>query len=256
MKLTLSEQLYYSTVKLQSGNSNGTGFFLSIGEVPDKRDYIITNKHVIVDPNTIGFTFETNRGNIKLTLDKPEIIYHYDNSVDLCAINFISAPKKFQSQTGIILSYLTIPNSFIPTKEQIALLQGIEDVIMIGYPLGIQDEHNNKPIVRKGITASNLKLEYNGKQELLLDIAIFPGSSGSPIFIYNSGAYFEGGQFHLGKERCLLIGIASQSIDFLKDGEIKIKQIPSTLDNFQSQTAIPTNLGIAIKSSRILEMLS
>ena len=58
---------------------------------------------------------------------------------------------------------------------------------MIGYPIGLIDEYNNKPIVRKGITATTYNIDYNGKKEFLIDIACFPGSSGSPIFIRRDG---------------------------------------------------------------------
>lgn len=52
---------------------------------------------------------------------------------------------------------------------------------MVGYPDGIWDEFNNQPIVRRGITATHPKNDFNGKGEFLIDAVCFPGSSGSPV---------------------------------------------------------------------------
>jgi hypothetical protein len=60
---------------------------------------------------------------------------------------------------------------------------------MIGYPKGFWDRVNNLPVVRKGITATPIYIDYNGKKEFLLDIPIFSGSSGSPIVLFNEGSY-------------------------------------------------------------------
>ena len=49
------------------------------------------------------------------------------------------------------------------------------------------DEVNNKPVVRKGITATDIRLDYNGRKEFLIDAACFHGSSGSPVFLRKMG---------------------------------------------------------------------
>ena len=58
---------------------------------------------------------------------------------------------------------------------------------MIGYPRGIYDEANNLPIVRRGITATSMGRDYNSKPEFMIDMACFPGSSGSPVFMDKTG---------------------------------------------------------------------
>ncbi len=45
------------------------------------------------------------------------------------------------------------------------------------------------PIIRKGITAFHPGIDFNGESYGLLDITSYPGSSGSPVLIYNQGAY-------------------------------------------------------------------
>ena len=56
----------------------------------------------------------------------------------------------------------------IVSPEGLKSLTPIEDVIMIGYPNAIMDEVNYKPVVRRGITATDLKNDYNGKSEFLM----------------------------------------------------------------------------------------
>ena len=70
------------------------------------------------------------------------------------------------------------------TDEWAENLDAIEDIIMVGYPNGIFDTTNNRPIVRKGITASDPKIDYEGKRLFMADIACYYGSSGSPVLVY------------------------------------------------------------------------
>ena len=50
-------------------------------------------------------------------------------------------------------------------------LSAIEEIIMIGYPVGIWDSANNMPIVRKGITATRPDIDYEGRKEFMIDAA-------------------------------------------------------------------------------------
>lgn len=60
---------------------------------------------------------------------------------------------------------------------------------MIGYPNGLWDSVNNMPIVRRGTMATNISLNHNDKREFVIDAACFPGSSGSPVVLFNKGGY-------------------------------------------------------------------
>lgn len=54
---------------------------------------------------------------------------------------------------------------------------------MVGYPIGLADARNNYPIFRKGYTAAHPAVDFNEDGIGLVDMACFPGSSGSPIYI-------------------------------------------------------------------------
>src|SRR5690606_7831749 len=128
----------------------------------------------------------------------------------------------------------------------------LEDVLMIGYPNGIWDSVNNMPIFRKGTTATNPLIDYNGKKEIMIDIAAFPGSRGSPVLIFNEGGYRDkNGNMYVGASRVILLGILYAGPQATATGEIIMTpnlQRPILLSQ------IPNNLGLIIKSERIIEM--
>ncbi|MEB0261247.1 MULTISPECIES: hypothetical protein [unclassified Mucilaginibacter] len=84
----------------------------------------------------------------------------------------------------------------------------LEEILMVGYPNGIWDQINNKPILRRGITATHPNFDYNGQKEVMIDTACFPGSSGSLVFIFNEHGYQDKkGNITLGSSRVYLLGV-------------------------------------------------
>ena len=63
------------------------------------------------------------------------------------------------------------------------------DVIFVGYPENRYDVVNNLPLIRKGSIASMPNINFNGKGQIVIDAQIFPGSSGSPVFVDWDGKY-------------------------------------------------------------------
>lgn len=58
---------------------------------------------------------------------------------------------------GKELFYIAFDVSTLPDRKLLDDVSALEDIIMVGYPNGIWDEKNNKPIFRKGITATDNK---------------------------------------------------------------------------------------------------
>lgn len=87
----------------------------------------------------------------------------------------------------------------------------IEDITFIGYPSGLYDERNKISIIRQGITATPIWNNFRGEKAFLIDAGVFPGSSGSPVFIYNRGTYPSKDGIILGN-RLLFVGIISQTM--------------------------------------------
>ena len=126
---------------------------------------------------------------------------------------------------------------------------------MIGYPNGLWDKVNNMPIIRKGITATKYSLDYNGKKEFVIDAACFPGSSGSPVILFNKGGYTDKkGNLKWGSGRLLLLGILYAGPQLRVDGTIRVITTPDS-QSIGVQSNIPNNLGYIIKSKAILDFV-
>jgi hypothetical protein len=132
-------------------------------------------------------------------------------------------------------------------------LVNVEDVLMVGYPVGIWDQYNNAPIFRKGITATHPALDYQGKKKFLIDAACFPGSSGSPVFIFNHGSYSDKKGGIVVGDRLYFLGILHAGPQYKADGNIEIVDIPTKNVMVSSKTDIPTNLGIVLRAELLLD---
>ncbi|XDD53032.1 serine protease [Leptospira sp. WS4.C2] len=267
-KLSNSELLQLSTVRLECAMTNGqtsvgTGFYFAFENTETEIDRIaiITNKHVIKDSInlTIWITPIDNdkkpnyTSNFKTTISimESDWIEHPDTEIDLCILPFHKFYDDLVLKVGkfFIFAYT---KKYLANSEKLNSLNAIETITMIGYPNGIWDKTNNLPVIRQGITASHPKLNYNGKSEILIDCACFPGSSGSPVLVYNHGGYAtKEGNFDV-QGRLILLGILYSGPLYLADGEIVINPI-STLPNIKIETSLTMNLGIIIKSEKILD---
>lgn len=147
-------------------------------------------------------------------------------------------------------------NSLIPNLEQLSEIDIAEEVFMIGYPNGLWDSVNNMPIVRRGTMATNISLNHNDKREFVIDAACFPGSSGSPVVLFNKGGYTDKkGNLNWGKGRLMLLGILYAGPQLTVTGEIKIVTVPNFQQKPLAVSHIPNNLGYIIKSDAILDFV-
>lgn len=150
--------------------------------------------------------------------------------------------------------FRSLYKSLIPTAEIMQELNAMEELVMIGYPNGIWDNVNNQPILRRGITATHPNKDYLGKKEFMADIACFPGSSGSPVLVFNPNGYQDkNGNIYMGTSRVLLMGVLYAGPQHTATGEIEVVTVP-TRQVPMSILRIPNNLGMIIKSERILEL--
>ena len=112
------------------------------------------------------------------------------------------------------------------------------------------------PIVRRGITATPVYLNYEGKREFVIDAACFPGSSGSPVLVCDVGGFRDkGGTLNWGRSRIMFLGILYAGPMLTITGEIQVLTIPDVQQQEMSISNIPTNLGFVIKSECILDFI-
>jgi hypothetical protein len=265
---TPSSQLLYATVMvvatLNDGQSStGTGFFFSF-KVDQERQIpmLVTNKHVVLNAKSIKIVVHegTKQENGKylpssksfpIEIHNPGFIDH-PGSVDLCAMPFEPLRAQAEAQ-GKHFFYVMLDETLLPTEEILSKLAAVEDVVMVGYPIGLWDQRNNFPIIRRGITASHPVTDFNGEPVGLADIAAFPGSSGSPVLLLNVGGYSApGGAFVIGS-RAMLLGILYGGPQFGADGTIHIEEIPTKRAPV-AKVNIPTHIGMYVKAKELLTL--
>jgi hypothetical protein len=218
----VSTQLLYTTVpiyaKKDDGSlASGTGFIFSIRETETTSiPLLITNYHVL-EKSTVGFVelhiaengLPTNRS-VRVQFDKSIIDGNKLGNLDLIAVPLASTFNELKNKS-VEVFFRSVDQNMITDYEKRGDFAAIEDITFIGYPSGLYDEKNKIPIIRQGITATPIWNDFKGEEEFLIDAGVFPGSSGSPVFIYNRGTYPTNDGIVVGS-RLLFVGIISQTI--------------------------------------------
>lgn len=260
---TLAHNLMYSTIRLNvvSADSVGTGFYFGFRHGDHHEPAIITNNHVlppkagtyvlslpIREASDPSQKFPSGKYcTLNALLSEQDVIRHPNSDINLCCFS-INKLRISNLPVGFVPFYRHFSDEDIPADDQI--FDAIESISMVGYPSGLYDETNNLPLVRRGITASPINFDFNGEPKFIVDIATFPGSSGSPVVICDLNGYSDIGKngsltFRLGAQRLILVGIIFSAPTRTEIGKLNINIENSfTFQNWM-------HLGVAIKSREI-----
>lgn len=265
MSLSPAEQFAHSTVRIEcdmpgGGVSTGTGFFYSLNRQEDQHvPVIVTNKHVVAGASKGRFllTLRDNSGGpdvgntkaFELDNFQARWVPHPDGDVDLCVMPIAPLLREAEA-TNTQFFFVSLDKDLIPSQADLEDMLGLESVMMVGYPNGLWDQVNNLPIFRKGVLATDYRRDWNGKKEFLIDAACFPGSSGSPVLLFEVGNYQTRNALVMGS-RIKLLGILYAGPQHTVEGEVRVVAVP-TQQKAVSLAGIPNNLGIIIKSSQLL----
>jgi V8-like Glu-specific endopeptidase len=273
--MSIENALVRSTVRIMAGKdgkepfSVGTGFYYKVQhpETSQAKILVLTNKHVVKNADYIRFVHSYADSLEDLDehhqpvgrVDKTEhipiapFVYNHPNpEIDLCAIDvtIIMAPLL---NSGKKLRSMVLDSSWMVKDEDKKHVRDIEQVLVVGYPRGIWDHHNNMPISRIGNTATHPFVNYQNKQDFLIDVAAFQGSSGSPVFSYEapmfrqpSGAYTPGTKVNL-------IGVVWGVIESSVEGDLKVIEIPSALKHVPVMNT-SLNLALALHADVIKDL--
>lgn len=255
---TTSKNLLFTTVRITcqmaAGVGSGTGFILDIGFGDDHVPVLVTNKHVVRGASQVVLHFVARQGgenkpdlgqhfSIPFDPTKMPFVGHPDPSIDIAAIPLVPIWGTHESK----LFYRVLSMADLPDTEQGQKFDALEEVTFVGYPNGQSDPLHQTPIVRRGITATPMVLPFAGRPVFLVDGSVFGGSSGSPVFIYNSGSYSDGtGGIVIGN-RCILVGIMAETMVRNSELPLEVSTAPHT------KMAQELNLGVAYAWNAIAE---
>ena len=202
----------HATLRVDNDAGKGGTGFLIIRRISEKKGkvFLVTNKHVVgLDPEkrdearflTLYVNSRDEKGKVTGTSLQAPLVenghklwrQHPDPNVDVLAVDvtsMINSHPHLQNQ-GADYSFFATPE--VLKKEQIT--EG-DEVLVLGYPLGLFHARIHSPLVRQGIIATKIgtpiqirfrnssgewkRVEIPG---FLVDAAILPGSSGSPVVL-------------------------------------------------------------------------
>lgn len=267
---SIRENIFFTTVRIEvslldGSLSVGTGFIYSHVEDEKKYPFVVTNKHVVKNSIKGKMIFNLADGNKPIlgniyTIEYPgpdfESVWigHPDEDIDVAIMPFGPVLEEL-SKKGIQIFFKSITPSLIPTDEDTReKIDAIEDIIFIGYPNNIYDRKNMIPVARKGITATPASIDYEGTPAFLIDASIFPGSSGSPVFICNTGSYSDKSGCMIGSSRLYFMGILASVFTRSEINKIEPVNIPTTKIPAVRTTQM-IDLGIVYKSTTIKKLI-
>lgn len=268
MEITsLYENLIFTTVRIEcltktNSSSIGTGCIVSYHREEGDYYFIVTNKHVIKDAVKGILQFNLSKNDQPDLGSKYSLIFndfekiwfgHNNPNIDIAIAPIVPFLNELKKE-NINIFFKAIPLIYALKQENIKEVDAIEDILIIGYPNGIYDKKNLLPIVRKGITATPANIDFEGKPIFLIDASIFPGSSGSPVFICNTGGTSKQGYDKQSKTRFIFMGIVAsvfikQDINKIEIINIPVKDIPFV------KTSQMLDLGVVFKSHCIIETI-
>jgi hypothetical protein len=171
---------------------------------------------------------------------------HPSEDVDVAAM-FLGPTINEASAAGRTPFFKMASPNLCPTEEVVRSFDAVETVTFIGYPNGLYDRANHTPIVRQGITATPIELDWNGSPAFLVDASVFPGSSGSPVFLLQHGMYRTGdGLIIGGPPRLFFLGIVAAVMIQRDTGQVMV-----AADGAQVEFNQMMDLGIVYKWTAI-----
>lgn len=273
---TACEKGLYSTIRVEYRHPNtnrlgyASAFILNLSG-PDEPGIpvIVTNKHVVEEVKEEGIlrfheaagegseyhpTGNTITG--QFNDFQARWIPHPDSNIDLCCTPLVPICD-FIKQNGKPAFFTMLGIDGIRSDEE--LLEdhpAAEEVLMYGYPIGLCDENNNFPLIRRGITASHPGLDFNGLPIGAVDIAAFPGSSGSPVLLSRDGPWISKRQknIQLGGGYPILLGVLYGGPTMKSDGTIDINSIPMQNQLLVEDKLLALHLGYYVKAKELLKL--
>lgn len=265
------------TTSYQGQTSQGTGFFYQELEPKDpanpsdewikiKNLWLITNRHVLfskdrddveqVPDNLTFYLRKVNKTRIEwfpVVLTSKELRkrakVHLNEGVDIGAIEILDLVSNLiKDPNNNLVAWSAVTEENLPGKNKIDV-EVCDEAITIGYPKGFYDELNLFPILKSGIIASRWNAHFNGNPFFLIDVKLFPGSSGSLVITRPINQIIKGGEIFTSKNKQFaFLGVYS--------GEPFRQNIPIEFDDMIIIRKDGFNIGIVWYSYLVVEIIN
>lgn len=149
--------------------------------------FLLTNRHVFNGQDQLWVRFDkkdtqnTARFPTQLKVGKEiKWLAHRDEKVDLA---MLTISPDFLNNNSIDWSFINEEVFAYPKKfNEIGIELG-DGVFIAGFPLGISGNERNYAIVRSGTIARVDQEIIESFKSFLIDVTVFPGNSGGPVFL-------------------------------------------------------------------------
>ena len=228
----LGVALMNSTFKIEGPKSMGTCFLVGrpSAEKGKVDSILVTAAHVLDNMEgetaTVHMRSRQPDGSFKKLLHPMKIRSgniplwrrHNDKSVDVAAIRFL-CPKE---------GYVEIVSADLLARDfdlkNVNICPG-DDLLSLGYPMGVSANEAGFPILRSGKVASYPILPTSVTKTMMYDFNVYPGNSGGPVFNIRESPRIAGG-LKLGGRVHLIVGLVSQEAKVIEE---RMKGKDSTL---------------------------
>ncbi|MBM4180277.1 MAG: trypsin-like peptidase domain-containing protein [Betaproteobacteria bacterium] len=262
---SLTKKLLFNTIRvdtvLEDGSEgSGTAFVVSHAHPRGTHTFIVTNRHLVDGVRRGGLVFTQKQNGqpafgqrFQLNIeDFPQAWFMHPNpEVDLAIIPMRPLEQAARDQ-GVELYYQPIDSRLAPDAATLRALDALEEVLFVGYPSGVWDQVNLMPILRRGTTATPMALDFEGRAEFLIDAAVYPGSSGSPVFVYQPDPLRPS---QSAGRKFLFAGVVAAV--FFREEANHLVSVPVPANNTSMVMGSEMiDLGLVIKSQAVLDVIN
>ncbi|WP_455380573.1 S1 family peptidase [Acidihalobacter prosperus] len=263
---TIAKKLLFNTVRvdtvLEDGTEgSGTAFVIAHKGVHGLRRFIVTNRHLVdgVRSGSLVFT-QAHEGQpligMRFELEIEEFpdawFVHPDPDIDL-AIVPMAPLERAASEQGVQLYYHSIDTALVPDTSVVKAFDALEEILFVGYPNGVWDHVNLLPIMRRGTTATPIEMNFEGQSEFIIDAAVYPGSSGSPVFLYRPEGTPPSG---LARAPLYFLGVISSVFFREEENQLVPGPVPASESTNMVRQSEMIDLGLVIKSTQVVSLLN
>lgn len=241
MASPLAESWVYATMMIENQwGAKGTGFLVnrSVDEARSKV-FLVTNKHVLhedaaerqkadkvvlhLNVKGDGDVITAQAAELPLNLNDGSKAWreHPERDVDVLVFDVTQGIVENPQVVKRFANYSLFADA---TKLQELDITIGEEIAVIGYPLGLRHRTTNFPLIRGGIIATRIGEALEDEVEepdgtvrkrilrgFLIDGAIIPGSSGSPVVLKPTPGRFVNGAIVMGSPEPVLLGIVAET---------------------------------------------